>query len=192
MDTEKQKYLRDLNAAARHVSERIEGLCRPLDTTALGWKPGPQSWSVAEVLGHLTRTADLYFPRIRQTMVRSRERSGGEDAPFRPWWLARLFLLIVSPDSKRRLSAPAKFRPVDREARPEVVDQFLERQQALEELIAETETCNLNHPRFGSPITALIRFSVGEALTILVRHAERHTLQIERVLAARTAAKAEE
>jgi hypothetical protein len=184
MNGDAAAYLRDLRSAARRVSGRIEGLCRPLGAVALGWKPAPDAWSAAQILEHVVRTADPYLERIRKAIERSRARGVGESPPLRPRFLARLFLRLVGPDSRRRLPAPKPFRPVVHEASPQILDRFLESQLELEELITSAEGCDLNRPRFASPITPLVRFSAGEALTILVRHAERHAQQIERVVAA--------
>ena len=54
----------------------------------------------------------------------------------------------------------------------------------LIELIEAARGKNLNRPRFGSPITALLRFSIGEGLELMVRHQQRHLLQIQETVAA--------
>lgn len=47
----------------------LETLLRDLPEDLLHWKPGPERWSVAEVLGHLTDIEMLYADRTRQMVT---------------------------------------------------------------------------------------------------------------------------
>jgi len=62
-----------------------------------------------------------------------------------------------------------------------VLEEFLARQEDVGRLIAEAGTMDWRRVRMSSPVVPLLRMNLGDALTILVVHAERHAGQIERV-----------
>ena len=68
-------------------------------------------------------------------------------------------------------------------ARPRVLEEFLQRQEEVGRLIAEAGTMDWRRVRMRSQVLPIVRMNLGDALTVLVVHAERHAGQIERVKA---------
>ncbi len=62
-------------------------------------------------------------------------------------------------------------------------DHFFKGTDTLMNLLREADDVNLSKVRFGSPITPLLRFNIGEAFWLLVAHENRHLLQIQRICA---------
>ena len=44
----------------------LETMLRDLPETLLRWKPAPERWSIAEVLGHLVDLEEVYADRTRR------------------------------------------------------------------------------------------------------------------------------
>ncbi|MGE3166749.1 MAG: DinB family protein [Planctomycetota bacterium] len=154
-----------------------------LPPEALTRKPDPRRWSVLEVIEHLRVTGDLYYPLLEEAVDAARGAGGDPSAPFRPSLFARLFVHMAGPNSRLRLKAPALFKPAPAFEDVAALPRFLKQQPRLGELITRADGCNLNQTKFPSPISARIRFTIGSGLTLMVRHQQRHLLQIGRLRA---------
>ena len=64
-----------------------------------------------------------------------------------------------------------------------MVGEFLDRQHELERLIERSLDREWRRVRLSSPVSRFIRMNVGDAFTVIVRHAERHFRQIDARLA---------
>lgn len=176
----KHPHLAELLARTDATTGAIEAAVTPLSAEALAWRPAPDRWCVADVLEHLSLVMSLYEPPLR-TAIADRSAS---DAAYRPGWLQGKFIAIAGVGG-RSVRAPKSFAPrVAAGAESQALARFLGHAGTLRELIVAADGRELNGRRFRSPITRLIRFTPGEALTLMVSHNERHAEQIERVIAA--------
>lgn len=166
----------DVNATTQAVQRMRQAHTDPRLTA----RPGPGSWSAAECIEHLCVTARLYYHRIGATLNRAGEATG----EYRPGRFARWFIAQASPTNPRKLPAPKMFQPEAGQVSAEAFDAFAAQQQDLLALIEQARLANINRPKFGTPITRLLRFSAGEALELMVRHQQRHLQQAQRALSA--------
>jgi hypothetical protein len=180
-------YRKSLLDANRTVIERIRSTVAGLTPEELRQPPANGGWSIAEVLEHLIVSADSYLERLRNIVVREKRAGDDPNRTWKPSLMGRL--LVQSFRSPRKMRAPKIYRP-GLTPRPRVLEEFLQRQEEASRLIAESADLDWRGIRFVSPVTSLVRMNLGDALTVLVAHAERHAEQIER--GRRTNAKAPE
>ena len=177
-----------LLAAMHALDDRAVELERIADHAALDWQPPEGGWSAGQVFEHLCVANDSYLVPLRR-LLGSESPSGsmarGVEAAWRPSLAGRF--LVRSMESPRKLPAPKMWRPAPA-PRPDVIAEFLQRQRVIEALIERSRSVEWRRVRLASPVSGLIRMNVGDAFTILVRHAERHFRQIDRVLAGYRAA----
>lgn len=173
-------YLEELSRTARETDARVELLVRPLSDSQLGWHPADGGWSIADVLEHLCVVHDSYDAQLGTRIDAPDVRRADEDAPWSPTLGGGM--LVRSFASDRRLPAPKIFRPAP-EPRPNVLDEFLAREEQLLERLARARTVDLQRVKLASPVASLIRINLGDALGILVHHARRHLGQMARVRA---------
>jgi uncharacterized damage-inducible protein DinB len=173
-------YLEELSRMARETDARIESLVRPLSDRQLHWHPADRGWSVADVLEHLCIAYDSYDALLGKVIDVPDARRADADAP----WSATLVggILVRSFASNRKMPAPKIFRPGP-QPRPEVLDEFLERERQLLERLARARTVDLRRAKLSSPVARVIRLNLGDALGVLVHHARRHLGQMARVRA---------
>jgi len=176
------EFLDGLERDARATGEAVRSIGEAHAPGVLGALPEGGGWSVLQVLGHLWRAGDLYYPRMRWLIGRGAPAS----VAYRPGWFARWFIGSASPAGQRKLPAPGKFKPATALDASMVV-QFVSQQDVLIGLIRDARGVGLNGPKFPTPVTPLLRFTLGEALELMVRHQQRHLGQIERLLAGRSA-----
>lgn len=173
-------HLRQLQSAAEHVRVEVERLRDTLTEAQLTWRPDDATWSIADVFEHVRRLDKAYARRLTDAL---RQAGPDGEAPFRPGLFARLFIAAVSPGFRWRMSAPQGVRPdpVPEGAGRDTLDRFLLQHAEVRQLLCEAEGRDLNTGRFPSPLNARLKLSVGEALTGVVRHQERHLQQALRL-----------
>ena len=172
-----------LLAAMHALDDRAAALEAAVDGAPLDWQPPSGGWSVGQVLEHLCVANDSYLVELRRVLGgagSSAPSGGGADATWRPSLAGRF--LARSMESPRKLPAPKMWQPSP-SPRPNVIAEFLVRQREIEALIERSRGVEWRRARLASPVSGLIRMNIGDAFTILVRHAERHFRQIEARLA---------
>lgn len=170
-------HLQALLADAEAVRDEAQRLRDTLSPRQLTWRPEPDTWSVADCFEHLRKMDKAYLRVLPEALARA--EPGGTE-PYKPSLFARGFIQSVSPNPRFKLRAPRAVRP-RAEAGADALDRFLDQQEALLELIRRADGRNLNTGRFASPLSSFVRFSLGEGLTALVRHQQRHTQQAQRL-----------
>jgi len=176
MKISQQQQATTLVAAMQALDARAAEL-EQVDRAALDWQPPQGGWSAGQVLEHLCVANDSYLVELRKLLSRSTPatRNVG-DAMWRPSFAGRL--LVRSMESPRKLPAPKAWRPAPA-PRPNVIAEFLARQREIEALIERSMGTEWQRMRMASPVAAFIRMNIGDAFTVLVRHAERHFRQID-------------
>ena len=173
---ELQDYVRqfeDVKSAARHL---VEGL----SDEQLRWKPAPDRWSIAECFSHLNVTADQYYPAIDRSMRLARERGLLGEGPFRHGFLMNRFIRMMEPPARRSFRAPQMFRPRTR-ALADEIPTFFAHQSAIIERVHQANGLDLSRVKVVSPLTSLMRMSLGQCFGLLAAHERRHLWQAARV-----------
>ena len=166
-------------AAVRAEAERLSELSSAQRT----WHPEPGVWSMDDCFEHLRRIDKAYCLKLSEAIPSA--KSGA--TPYKPSWFARKFIGAVSPEATRKVKTMKGVNPqaTPREApssnETNAVQRFLDQQAQLVELLQMADGKNINTAKFSSPLFALVRFTIGEALTMLVRHEQRHLAQAQRL-----------
>lgn len=142
----------------------------------LMWKPRADVWSMAECFEHMALTGELYYPKI-QAAIDTADRRASE--PYRPGWFFKRFIGTVGASRKKKVKTFKVFTPHTSQADSGVVRRFLAGQPTLEDLIGQAREVNLNTGKIRSPITNLLRFTIGESLCLNVEHHARHLQQAQ-------------
>ena len=181
MRVSQQAHRTSLLTANAAVMRRIRDTLAGVGPDAMGRRPASGGWSVAEVLEHLIVSADSYLEPMRALID---GKTGGAVNPAATWKPSLMGgMLTASLRGTRKLPAPKSYKPGPA-PRPRVLEEFLGRQAEAGRLIAEAGGMDWGRVRMRSPVAPILKMNLGDALTILVVHAERHAGQIERVLKA--------
>jgi hypothetical protein len=175
-------HLADLLARVEGVRKDTERLCGGLSAEQIAWKPAPGRWSILECLDHLAVANDFYLPRARASVDIARAQRLERRKPYEPSWKGRWWIKIVDPDGTARFPAPKLFRP-DRQPAPDRWRLFLEQQSTLASILRDADGLDLNEARMTHPLNRFLRFSLGDCLTAVILHEQRHVRQAQRVRA---------
>ncbi len=168
---------------AREMRASVADLQRdvlPLAYLQIGWRPPDGGWSIAQVIEHLIITDQSYIDAIEKLLERRPERAWQEE--WRPSLIGGFLTRSQMPNSKQKLTTPARWRPGP-EPRANVVEDYIRVRQRLIELLAKADGHDLRRTKLSSPAAKWIRINLGDAFMTLVVHTQRHLRQIERIKA---------
>lgn len=170
--------------AFRAIARDAEVLFEAVSDDAFNARPALGSWSAGECLDHLNTTGGLLLPNLDAAIRRARERGLTARGPFRYGPLSRWFVASMQPGG-RKATAPALYVPSSSRLRKEdVLRAFLALQEALIERLRQADGLDLRRVMVPSPVTRLIRVSLGAWFEATAAHERRHLLQARRALEA--------
>src|SRR5687767_7404769 len=106
-----------------------------LSSDQLNWKPGEQSWSVAQCLDHIIKTNDLFGPEFEKLASGNRKNTFWQKYSPLTGWGGRFLIKAVSEDSKKA-KAPSKAIVPPSEIDPDIVEAFCQHIAGVTEKIA--------------------------------------------------------
>jgi uncharacterized damage-inducible protein DinB len=168
-DADKREGLAQLNRTRDGVIEATKGLSE----AQWKFKPGPDRWSVAEVLEHIVLVEDALMENTAQVM---RAPAGKADRDFKS---TDQFVVTAIADRSKKAVAPESLRPTGRWSPGEAMDRFLKSRERTVEFLRSTPGLRehvVDSP-FGQPMDAY------QWLLFSSAHSERHTKQILEVKA---------
>ena len=173
----------DREAARAQIAENraaARALFAGLDGARLLRRPAPRAWSVAECLLHLNRSGTIYLASIDRGIAEGRNRGLESDGPYRHPWFSRWFIASLEP-GRGRYPAPRIFVPPEPSGPPsEILAGFEALGRAVDERIDASRGLDLGRVRVVSPVSPLVRISLGMAFALLTTHERRHLDQARR------------
>lgn len=174
---ELEAYREQLEAVSAEARDLIEGLSE----AQLNWRPAEGQWSVGECLDHLAVTGREMAAAIRSAIGRARSKGLLGRGPFRHGRLGDMIVRSMEPSAKRKFKAPKIFRPRPGLTLEEVTRGFFAAQEEVLNLLREADGVDLARAKVTSPITRLLRYSLGQAFALVITHGRRHLRQAQRV-----------
>lgn len=182
MRYQSQPLLDTLQSQVREMILEADRL-QHLPKEQLQAQPGPGRWSVAQVIEHLNFYNRHYVPAIREKL----QGHGTQSATsFRPGWLGNYFTKLMQPGENgtlaKKMKAPKNAMPA---AQPDGYAQlkaFIDYQQQLLDLLEEARKADLGAIRVPTSLSSLIALKLGDTFRFFIAHAQRHFLQVKRVL----------
>ncbi len=167
---EKERALQYLESTKKGVLEATKGLSE----AQWNFKPGPDRWSVAQVMEHIAAAEDLLRTLITDTVMK-----GPAGEPGRNVKKADEGVITMVPDRSHKMQAPEPLQPTNRFGSPAgSIKHFTESRAATEALL--NNTADLRDHVSDSPLGKLDGY---EFILFIAAHSERHTKQINEVKA---------
>ncbi len=174
------EYLRQFQALENDARQLATGLSH----RQFNWSPEAGRWSIAECLVHLNAVARPYGDAMSKSIEGGRHRARAAGGSVRYSWLERWMIRSLEPPPKRRLPAPAMFRPAatasDHSA-TEVMDEFVGLKHHFIELLIAANDLDIGRIKITSPVSRLIRLRLGAAFAFIASHERRHLWQARQV-----------
>ena len=156
-------------------------LAGALTDQQLNWKSSPDKWSMAQCLDHLAVTGRAFDKYYTDVIDRGREKWFVREAvQYRPTIVGGWLLRQVTPEKAKGFPAPKVFRPAQSEIKGSL-EKFLNQQARFLNFVRASVGLDYNRIRLRSPVTPLLRYSLGDAFVVTVLHGQRHLGQARRM-----------
>jgi hypothetical protein len=172
-----EEYQRQIEA----VNLDARGLIAGLSDAQFNWHPAPGQWSIAQCLDHLTVTGRELIERVRETISDACSRGLLSRGPFRYGMIGNMIVRSMEPPAKLKFKAPKIFKPRADQSLDEVVRDFFAVQAEVLLLIREANGINLARAKVTSPVSKVIKLSLGQAFGLIATHERRHLWQAHQV-----------
>ena len=183
LGSQQRDELDALAAQARATAAHVQARFGPLTAAQLNWKPAPDRWSVGQCLDHLVTADGAYFSTFETVRQGRYRKTLWQRMPVLPAFFGRMLLKTIDPANTRKSKAPGIFAPASSDVDTGVVRRFGEQQAKLVEYLQDGARLDLDGTIIPSPVTSIVTYSLFDAFRILVRHAQRHVQQADRVVA---------
>jgi hypothetical protein len=164
------------------LKDRIDRQFSTLSAAELSEVSDADRWSVAQCLQHIIKTNQSYFPVLELVAQDTfRPNFWQRNSPFTKT-IGRNLTSELGAVVRKKYKAPRIFMPVSRDIPVTVVQDLLDNVARLSALSIEITTKNRMNTVISSPVSALITFTVGDAISMLIGHSERHLMQAQSLL----------
>ncbi len=167
---------------AEAIAADAKTLFGHLNAQQINWKPGADSWSVAQCLEHLIAANGAFYPQFDQIISGEKKATLWQRMPVLPGLFGKMLVKSQVPNSHQKFKAPALARPSASAVDPQVVDRFVENHR---ETMAKLRAMERHDPAkiiVTSPFLKVITYSVLDAARLVVAHERRHFAQAQRVM----------
>lgn len=175
-----EELVDDVVATLDRVTDTVRERFASLADRQIDWQPTPRSWGVGQCLAHLARISAVYRPPIQEALRRVGSGGARAGGALRGTWPGRAFTRLNGPGGMK-VRTPSLLRPPREAAGEDPRKAFLAEQGRLRALALEARGVDLDRARLVSPLSSLVRLTVGDALRVLATHELRHLGQAERV-----------
>jgi hypothetical protein len=176
---ELERYLQQFE----QIAEQAQNLVAGLTEAQFNWRPSPHQWSIEECLSHLTMVGQVELLAIEAAIDAAKAKPkalSGRGAFEYPVW-ERFILRETEPPVRHAMSAPKRFIPLHGQPVTGVLPTFLHVQRNFGIQIARADGLDLRRVKVSTPITRLLKLSLGATLAQAAAHERRHIAQALRV-----------
>lgn len=150
----------------------------------VNWRPEPGHWSIGQCIEHLVLTYREYEKPLTETIADGRARGVTGSGPFSHGNVMEWIIKNMEPPPRVRMKAPGRFRVSDGALDIEGVRRhIIETQDAYCELVHDADGLDLASLKLSSPVTRLVRLTLGQTFRFLAAHQRRHLWQARQVAA---------
>ena len=173
--------LEDYRQQFARISSEAEELAAGLTEAQFNWRPAPGEWSIEECLAHLTAVGQKEADAVEKAVEAARAKGITGTGPFEyPAW-ERYIVSLTEPPARLRVRAPKQFVPLGGQPVTAILPTFLHVQRRFLTQIERADGLDLRRVKVATPISRLLKLSLGATLAQAAAHERRHLAQAKRV-----------
>lgn len=143
--------------------------------------PGPDKWSIAQVLEHLNIYCRHYITEIEKKLHLHQSKKSDF---FYPGLLGNYFTKLMQQTGKtgvKKMKSPKSAIPAAYPAAQDMLEEFIYHQHQLLTLLQIAASANLNTIKIPTSMSRFIKLKLGDTLGFFIAHEQRHFIQIENI-----------
>jgi hypothetical protein len=164
------------------LKDDAKNLLSTVNNEQFNWRSQPGSWSIAECFDHLNVTGKLYGATIDEKISEASSHQWFSRGPFRHGWLGNWFVRSIEPPVKLKVKAPSQFIPRAHQLVDVVANEFLWTQDQFINRLREANGIDLARIKIPSPVTHLLKLTLGQVFGLTTAHERRHIWQARQVM----------
>jgi len=176
-ESELQSYRRQFDEIRQQARELTAGL----NEVRFNWRPKPLAWSIEECLAHLTMVGQWEVRAIEEAIQRGRARGATATGPFEYPAIDRFIVHQTEPPVRDPMPTPDRFVPLHGQPITAVLPTFLHVQDQLCLQLDQAEGLDLRRVKVATPISRLVKLSLGMMFAQIAAHERRHLAQARKV-----------
>jgi hypothetical protein len=177
---ETSSFTRKLNSEANEITREVIQLFSRLSETQMNWKSSAGKWSIGQVIDHVNKSNTFYLHEIEKILHAGKLKSD-KRSKVRGGMFGVFALRALEPGNNRKRKTHPLFQPSSDILDNSVVDQFVYSQQRLSFYLDILADFDLTSAKVSSPSNRLIRFRIGDFLSLIITHEKRHLLQAKNI-----------
>lgn len=177
MNSQLEEYRQQFERIASEAKELAAGLTE----AQFNWRPTPEQWSIEECLAHLTSVGQVEVDAIEKSVGEAKAKGLTGSGPFEyPIW-ERFILRETEPPVRHAMPASKRFVPIHGQPVTGILPTFLHVQRQFTLQIERADGLDLRRVKVPTPITPLLKLSLGATFQQAAAHERRHLAQARRV-----------
>ena len=165
------------------IQEQANAVTEKLTEASFNWRPSPAEWSIEECLAHLVMVGQWEVRAIERAINRGKERSLNGQGPFTYGPIDRYVVGQTEPPVRTSRRTPRHFTPLHGQPLTAVMPTFHHVQSQLILQLGRAEGLHLRRVKVQTPISRLLKLSLGAMFEQIAAHERRHLEQAIRVRA---------
>jgi hypothetical protein len=163
------------------IADQGKELSAGLTEAQFNWRPAPDQWSIEECLSHLTMVGQAELLLIEAAIDQAKAKGITGTGKFEyPVW-ERYILRETEPPVRHAMPAPKRFVPLHGQPVTGILPTFLHVQRNFGIQIERADGLDLRRVKVATPISRLLKLSLGATLAQAAAHERRHLAQARRV-----------
>lgn len=175
-------YIQQFNEA----KTELNSLTNELSEQDFLKKPGPDQWSVAEIISHLNVTGNTYLESLKAKNEENSVIESNIQEPYKHGFVMKKFIDIVGPASKKKVSTFKVLNPGTLESleKHHLIEEFNNLQDEFIQIVknAQQHNIHLEKTKLSNPIFPIIKMNMSASLAITLAHQKRHFDQIRNTI----------
>ena len=173
--------LKNVTDELKEIIEDARASFGSLSREQLNWKPGADSWSVAQCLDHLIKTNEQFYPEFERLASGDRKNTFWQNySPFTG--MGGRFLINAVMNDSKKAKAPSKNIVPPSDIPGDIVERFAANICEVASKIEVCSSADLKKTVVSSPFTSVLTYTLDDAYTVVVEHSKRHIRQAKRVM----------
>ena len=154
-----------------------------LSGTALNWKPAEDSWSAGQVIEHIIRINESYFPIFDKLAKQEYSVPWIGHIPGLASYFGNFLHKSLSPDHRKKIKTFTIWEPSKSNVSADILDQFARHHHRFCDMLRKHEALFFKRIIVSSPANRYFVYPLDMVPDILITHEERHYNQALEVLA---------
>jgi hypothetical protein len=159
------------------IKAEARELTAGLSESQFNWRPAPDQWSIEECLSHLTMVGQWELRAIEEAVDRGRAGGLTGTGPFSYGPVDRFIVDMTRPPVKTKLPASKRFVPLHNQPVTAIMPTFLHVQSMFQLQMERAEGLDLARVKVATPISRLLKMSLGAMFAQATAHERRHLEQ---------------